>query len=270
MHSAAPWSLALLLAGTIAIAAYRARSLSLNGALAALAVGTLALRAGWSWGVFLIAWFALATILSRIGRIKKAGRTGDIVAKGDRRDARQVLANGGVFACCAALSAWSSPSATLAIAAAGALTAAGADTWATEIGTLYGGQPWSVRTWTRVAAGTSGAVTVVGVAGSVLAAIVLSGLASVLGLTKSSAIAAVALGGLAGSAVDTLVGAWMQERRWCPRCAQLTERLIHTCNTPTVHSGGWNRLDNDAVNALCTVAGSCAAVVIAEFGSRTW
>ena len=102
MHDIAPWSIAILLTAAIVIAAWRSGSLAGNGAVAALLIGLVALRVQWSWGAFLLAWFVLASLLSRIGRARKAVRTAGVVAKGDRRDARQVLANGGVFALCGA------------------------------------------------------------------------------------------------------------------------------------------------------------------------
>lgn len=261
MHDPASWWLAILLTGSVALAAWRAGSLRSDGALVALLTGVLALRVGWSWGTCLIVWFALASALSRMGRTRKAARTRDIVPKGDRRDAMQVAANGGVFAICALLVVAGRPHADasfaviLAITAAAALAAAGADTWATEVGTLWGGEPWSLRTRTRVPAGTSGAVTLNGTLAAAVGAMVLGVLAWGVGMIPASGIAPVSLGGFAGATADTLIGAWGQERRWCPRCERDTERRVHTCGTATVHRGGVRLLDNDLVNAVCTLVG---------------
>ncbi|MBY0491382.1 MAG: DUF92 domain-containing protein, partial [Gemmatimonadaceae bacterium] len=143
--------LSLLLAAStatiIAVAARRAGALSTTGAVAAMVTGTIAMAAGWPWGAFLVGWFVAASLLSRAGRAAKQARTGDIVEKGDTRDAGQVLANGGVYAAGAAAALihpeWAP---WAALAGAGALAAAGADTAATEVGTLWGGAPWSLRT----------------------------------------------------------------------------------------------------------------------------
>lgn len=266
--SSAPWWLAIALAGLVALSAYRAGSLRADGALAALAVGALALAVSWGWGIFLIIWFVLASALSRIGRERKAERTRDVVAKSDRRDAVQVLANGGVFAACALwlLTRDLQPThaATFAAAAASALTAAGADTWSTEIGTMWGGTPWSIRTAQRVPIGTSGAITISGTLGGVLGAITLATLAALIGMIPTSSVVAVSLGGIAGAAADTILGAWGQERRWCSRCARETERTVHTCGTETDYQGGVRRLDNDLVNALCTLIGALIGCAMAE------
>src|SRR6476661_10515099 len=93
----APLPVALGIAGLIAGSALALGSLSRSGAAAALMLGTIALRAAWGWGAFLIVWFVLASALSRVGRRRKARATQGIVMKGDRRDATQVLANGAVF-----------------------------------------------------------------------------------------------------------------------------------------------------------------------------
>ncbi len=265
LTSPAPWWLSVLLAGGIAIAAWRARSLRLSGAVGAFVIGTLALRVGAGWGVFLIAWFVLASVLSRIGRQAKEQRTRDIVAKGDQRDAWQVLANGGVFALCAAIAlALDSDARWLGVAAAGSLAAAGADTWSTEIGTLWGGTPYSLRERRRVPPGTSGAITLAGSVGGLAGAFILSMLAVACAVIDPVATISVAVGGTAGAWMDTWIGAWVQERRWCPRCERATERDVHSCGTSTEQRGGWRRLDNDAVNAVCSVAGAVVAVVAAS------
>lgn len=262
MTDSAPWWLAVCLSLVVVVSAWRAGSLGPSGAVAALAMGTLALHRSYGWGAFLVSWFVLASILSRVGRAQKAMRTQAIVAKGDRRDAWQVLANGGVFALAAGLADVSpdpSVQAVAALLAVGALTAAGADTWSTEIGTRWGGEPWSLRERRAVPAGTSGAITVSGSLASVAGGIVLASLAAALQVIPARAIAPVALAGILGAWADTLMGAWWQERRWCPRCARHTERNPHDCGTVTEHRAGWRRLDNDLVNALCTLVGASAA-----------
>src|SRR4051812_45188354 len=93
--------LGFIAAASIAFAARAARSLTTGGAIAATALGTLAVVAGWNWGALLILYFVSSTILSRLGRAQKEDLTSAIVAKGGRRDAVQVIANGGVFAAAA-------------------------------------------------------------------------------------------------------------------------------------------------------------------------
>ena len=79
--------LAIGLALAIAAAAWSKGSLRTSGAIAATVVGSIALRAGWSWGGFLIVWFAWVTLGSRLGRARKEARTAGVVEKGAQRDA---------------------------------------------------------------------------------------------------------------------------------------------------------------------------------------
>lgn len=263
------WLIALPVAAGIAATAWRVGALSASGALAAGAVGALSMRAGIAWGGFLILWFALAVLLSRMGRQRKRERMHGIVEKGDRRDARQVLANGGLFAIAAALSLLPTMSDSmlgmLRIGAAASLAAAGADTWATEIGTLSR-RPWSLRLWRHVPVGTSGAVTLAGTTAAAAGAFLLAAIAGLIGLVPHAAVLPVAVGGFAGAIVDTIVGAWGQERRWCPACSMATEQHVHDCGAATARQGGLvlmgRSLDNDAVNLLCAVSGAALAVLL--------
>ena len=250
-----------VLAGALALAARAARSLSPSGAWAALGVGTASTIAGWRWAVVLIAFFVTTSALSRFKRSTRDARIGGIVEKGDERDAYQVLANGGVFAALA-LAASATGNAALAVASLGALAAAAADTWATEIGTLAGGLPRSIVSLRPLPVGTSGGVTVAGTLASVAGASMVVAVAQVTGL--GTAPVAVFVGGLAGSLADSLAGATVQERRWCDACGQATERRVHGCGQVTRVSGGIPGARNDFVNVVCTVVGATVAMLLAR------
>ncbi len=250
-------------ATVIAIVAWRAGALSRSGALTATAVGGVAMTAGRSWGLFLVLWFITASLASRLGKRAKERATADVVAKGGQRDAAQVVANGGVFAACALTSLLAANAGdAAALMGAAALVAAGADTLATEIGTLWRGRPWSLRTRGPVPVGTSGAVSLAGSAGMVLGAWALATAAAGTGLIPSSTVLLVATAGIAGAVADTVVGAFWQVRRWCASCARETEQIVHRCGTPTQPWRGIPWLDNDRVNLLCTLAGALAAPLL--------
>jgi uncharacterized protein (TIGR00297 family) len=249
----------LALALAIALAAWRAGALSASGAVAATVVGTLAAAAGWEWAALLIAYFVSATALSRLGEARKARRTARVVAKGGRRDAVQVLANGGVFAGAAALSLVA-PWPGWAAVGVGSLSAAAADTWGTELGTLVGSAPRLVTTGRRVPPGTSGAVTAPGMAATVAGALFTGGAAWMLGWPREI-VGAAAAGGFAGALADSLVGATLQARRRCDRCAADTEQPVHACGAPTRHAGGVAWLENDLVNVVCAFVGGATALL---------
>lgn len=247
------------LAGAVSISAHRVRSLSRSGAVASTVAGTVAVAAGWSWGILLVAFFLASTALSRLGAERKAGRVSSIVAKSGNRDALQVLANGGVFAA-AALANLIWPAPIWPAIGAGALAASAADTWSTEIGTLFGGEPRSIVSGERVPAGTSGGITAAGLVAAAAGAAFIALAAWLVGFTVP--IHAMVAAGVAGAVADSLIGATIQERRWCKACGAPTERNVHACGAATTYSGGIAGLDNDAVNLACSCVGAVVALLM--------
>jgi uncharacterized protein (TIGR00297 family) len=246
-------------AAIVAVAARKSRTLSTSGALASAVVGTVSLAAGWNWGMLLLAHFLAVSSLSKIGERRKAARIGPIVEKGYQRDAMQVMANGGVYVL-AAFAYVVAPSQVWYAVGIGALAASSADTWATEIGMLAAGAPISITSGRRVAPGTSGGITLLGTLAGVAGALFIAAGAALAMWPVS--FAAAALGGVAGSLADSLLGATLQARSYCDVCGALTERAVHTCGAPTRHAGGVRGFDNDAVNAVCSGVGALVALLL--------
>jgi uncharacterized protein (TIGR00297 family) len=244
-------------AAIIALAAHRARSLTRSGAMAAVVIGSLAVAVSWSWGALVVAYFVMTSALSRIGGDAKR-RAPSIIDKTGPRDAVQVLANGGVFAI-AALGMLVRPHDAWLALAAGALAASAADTWATEIGTAFGGEPRSILTLKPVPPGSSGGVSIAGTTAALGGATAVALVALILGTPVHTCIAA-AVGGFAGAIIDSVIGATLQAQRWCNRCAIATERAVHDCGEPTRIAGGLHWMNNDAVNFLSGLAGGLLAV----------
>ena len=274
----------LALAAAIALAAYLARALDRGGAAAAALLGAVVFGlGGLPWAVILVGFFVTSSALSRLFRRRKA-RFDEKFSKGTRRDAGQVLANGGVAGLAAAL-AWLAGSIAPAgsplryllwLAFCASLAAATADTWATELGVLSRRAPVLITSGKPVEAGTSGGVSLAGLlaaaGGSALIALLgwwmeRVGLASGAPITSAGLQAGlyglVFLAGLAGSLVDSTLGATVQAIYTCPTCHKETERHpLHTCGTPTVHSRGWGWLDNDLVNTACTLSAALLALAV--------
>jgi len=249
--------LAVAGASAIVLVARRARALSRSGAIAAWGVGVVTARAGWDWAALLIAFFVAGSALSRFGRARKSARLEGMLEKGDARDAMQVLANGGVFALAAAAHLAAPSTATLAVGA-GALAAAAADTFATELGTLSARPPRSILSGRRVPAGTSGGVTLHGNLAMFAGAAFLAAVALLVRWPPVVAGGAF-VGGVAGAIADSLLGAVVQERRWCPHCDEPTERRRHRCGHATRVCGGVRGVGNDLVNVGCTLVGALLA-----------
>ena len=74
---------------------------------------------------------------------------------------------------------------------------------------------------------------------------------------------AATVGGLAGSMMDSLLGATVQAIYRCEQCHKETERRVHRCGQATRLVRGWRWMGNDVVNALASVVGAAVAAGIA-------
>jgi uncharacterized protein (TIGR00297 family) len=265
------------LAAAISWAAWRARSLNISGALAATLLGTVIFGiGGFGWAVLLLAFFISSSALSRLFRRKKKGLE-NTFAKGSQRDAGQVAANGAIAGLLVLLDV-AMPSAEWVWAAyAAALAAANADTWATELGVLSKRMPRLITTGKPVERGTSGGIssagTLAALSGSALIALLavmfwqgqfplLNGEQAVSAVSVLARLTVIALAGLAGSLLDSLLGATVQATYACPTCEKETERHpLHTCGSPTHLIRGWPWMNNDWVNTLCTLTGALLATI---------
>ncbi|PKO14902.1 MAG: DUF92 domain-containing protein [Chloroflexi bacterium HGW-Chloroflexi-10] len=261
----------LLLALMVAYIAYRVRTLSRSGAIAAAALGWLVFGfGGFEWAVLLLTFFISSSGLSRLRKRRKA-KLEEKFSKSSTRDAGQVLANGGVAGFFVLLHIFFPAAFWPWLGFAGALAAANADTWATELGVLSRKAPVSMVTWKRVERGTSGGITVLGTLSAALGAGLIGVLAVLCWPTQiSNPMAAMSwlpvvgliLAGLLGSLVDSFLGATVQAMFVCPKCKKETERYpLHLCGTKTNFLRGWRWLDNDWVNGLCTLVGGLVIVL---------
>jgi uncharacterized protein (TIGR00297 family) len=242
----------------VALAARRAGALTGSGALAAWSVGTVVLHGtGWEGGGVLAAFFVSSSLISR-----GAPRPARLDPKSDRRDHRQVFANGGVAAA-AALLALRQPQLGFWLLTA-ALAAAAADTWATALGARSATPPRLILGGAPVPAGTSGGVTALGCAGGAAGAILVA-LTGSLASGVPALLPVAALVGFGGMLLDSAIGAAAQGRFSCQHCGQPSEWPLHRCGRPTVHLGGLAWLDNDGVNLA---AGAGAA--IAAWAAWAW
>jgi uncharacterized protein (TIGR00297 family) len=266
----------------VSFLAYKMRSLNTAGAVAAAVLGTIVFGlAGTAWAVVLLTFFISSSLLSKLFRVKKRDLDANF-AKGSRRDASQVLANGGV-AGLMALAYFLLTISTLDVSQnllhfiwlgfAASLAAANADTWATELGVFNPRQPVFLSTFRRVPKGTSGAVSLVGslaaLSGAVLVAL-LAILCMIVGRAPAGAgalwldFALISAAGLMGAFVDSLLGATFQAVFFCRVCEKETERHpTHRCGSPTTLVRGKPWLDNDGVNLACTF--SAALLIFLTF-----
>ncbi len=244
-----PILLGAVLAAVVAAAAFRAHALTRSGAWAAWGVGSVVFGVGgWAAAGALLTFFCSSTALSR-WRKKRKDALG--YEKGGRRDAGQVLANGGVAAACLLLTLGGVRHGPLLFLAA--LAAANADTWATEIGSALGRQPWGIRTGRKVSPGESGAVSLPGTAAALGGAVLLGMFAG-----GWAAGVIVTVSGLSGALLDSLLGAAVQAQWRDPHDpARWTERP-----QPYPPERGWRWMGNDWVNVCCTLAAAGLAASV--------
>ncbi|WP_458122517.1 DUF92 domain-containing protein [Paenibacillus sp. Z6-24] len=271
------WLIGFVCAGLLAALGYHKHWLSTSGALAAMVMGTVYYGAGnLFWFGLLILFFISGSVLSRMKRERKRKIEQDY-AKGSRRDAGQVFANGGLgMLLCIGNAVWPHPAWTLAFI--GIMATVTADTWATEIGSLSRRPPRSVLNGRVLEPGASGGVSVRGTTAAALAGLII-GLAAWLFATLSPLptassmamesswlnsgwlmLAAGLVGGLVGCFADSYLGATMQLMYCCKVCDKQVETRIH-CGQPTVYDRGWRWMNNDMVNAVSSIMGGAAALL---------
>ncbi len=246
---------AILFSAGIALLSWRARFLTVGGALAQFILGSVLLGlGGWGWTVPMVAFFLTSSIFSHLWKNRRAEAESSF-EKSSRRDAAQVVANGGVAGAATLLWFFTHDESLYALYL-GAVAAATADTWATELGTLSKSSPVLITSLERVERGRSGAVSVLGMVASLAGALFVS-LTALPWIESSQALAfvsAATIGGVAGSLADSLAGVVLQARFRCVVCRRITERKLH-CESQTKQVGGFSFIKNDVVNLICTLTG---------------
>jgi len=206
---------------------------------------------GWQGGGVLAAFFVSSNLVSR-----GAPRPVGFDPKGERRDHRQVLANGGVAAAAALLGLHHEVLGVWLVTSS--LAAAAADTWATALGARSSALPRLILDGRPVAPGTSGGITPLGTLGGAAGALCIATLGA-LAAGIPALLPVGALVGFGGMVLDSMLGAAAQGKFRCPRCAEFSEWQRHRCGAVTVHEGGLPWLDNDGVNLASSAGAALAA-----------
>jgi uncharacterized protein (TIGR00297 family) len=261
----------LALNAAAAVVAYRRRAVDAGGAVAGAVVATLIFGFGGpQFWVVLMAFFVTSTAAGMMRRSEKEWLA-SIHEKGARRDAFQVLANGGIGALTAVLFRLTGES-SWAAAFAVSFAASNADTWASEIGVLSRSLPVSPLTFRPVPRGISGGMTVLGT-GASLAGALLIGLLFGLENTFLHALSGgfvpvvlfVSVCGFGGSLVDSILGATVQARYASGASSgTVTERRANGSGPPNrlVHGMRW--VTNDVVNIASGIIASTAGFLLSR------
>jgi len=194
----------------VAALGYRARTVSMAGAMTGAIIGTIIFGSlGWRGWLLLFLTFVAASVCSRLGLRRKI-LLGIAEERGGRRGPGNAIANTGVAALCALLALLTTSALAARLAFVAALAAAGSDTIASEIGKAWGRRTWSITSLKHVPPGTSGAMSVEGTAAGILGALALGFAGSLLGLVPASAVVMIAIASLAGSLLESWLGATLE------------------------------------------------------------
>ena len=257
-----------LLAALVSFLAWKAQALSFSGAVAAGVLGTIIFGlGGLAWAILLLTFFISSSLLSKAFPSRKAN-IAEKFSKGARRDAGQVLANGGVAGVIVLLHAIFPGAYWIWAAFAASLAAVNADTWGTELGVLSPTTPRLITTLKPVVRGTSGGISLVGTIASLGGAMFIALPAALMwggefdispDTDRVLHFGLVALSGFLGSLIDSVLGATVQCIYHCAVCDKETERHPeHICGSRTTRLRGWRWLNNDWVNTFCALTAASA------------
>jgi uncharacterized protein (TIGR00297 family) len=204
----------LILLIAAVFASYKTNKLTLAGSLTGGMVA-LAIFAGAGFtGISMLASFfilsVLATLHKKAEKIKMAANK----HHPEKRNAGQVLANGGVAAILGLL-AYQMPlqAALFTVLIAAALASATADTLSSELGTVYGRRFYNIINFKPDEKGRDGVIsiegTLIGIAGSTIIAIVYA-----LGPGWSNACFYIIIAGTIGNITDSVLGATLERKAY--------------------------------------------------------
>lgn len=256
-------------------------SLSLSGAIAAVAVGLGTLGSSFRFGAVLLAFFFSGSKLTAWKEEKK--QVDEEFKKGGQRDWRQVFCNGLIPALLAVGHGWltglrdvplgggleARAITLLSGAFLGYFACCCGDTWASELGQLSEDTPRLITTGRPVQKGTNGGVTLLGmgasVAGGMFTGLVFwacGALSPSLGGPGLQGVAfrqwqLIPLGlaaGLLGSVLDSVLGATVQFTGY----NRVTRRITGRPGADVFHISGYPLLDNNLVNLVSATTTAAA------------
>ncbi|MFP7297633.1 DUF92 domain-containing protein [Neobacillus niacini] len=242
------------------IAGYLERSLSSNGAIAAVIVGAAVYFGFGLKGLLLLGiFFATSSTWSKYKSSAKKEME-EKLAKGATRDWRQVMANGGSSALISIIYYFQHDIVWL-IGFIVCLASANSDTWASEIGALSKKKPLYIRTFKPIEKGTSGAISLLGTTAAIFGSMLIAVFGTWLFHLEIFHLIIIFLFGFLGNTIDTLLGAYYQQVYVCRRCGIETEKKVH-CQTAAKRIKGFHLVDNDMVNFLSGFIAAILAMIV--------
>ncbi|MBP2134588.1 uncharacterized protein (TIGR00297 family) [Methanomicrobium sp. W14] len=228
--------LAIVISFAFGLISYKMKAADLSGLFSAALMGILIIVfADITWFFVMLTFFILGSGFTKYKYEKKKAE-GVAESRGGVRGFLNVFANGLISLCAAVLFGIYQDNVFAAVFI-GSVSAAMADTTASELGML-GKTPYLITTLEKVPKGTDGGVTLFGEIAAVTASVILCAISYFLNVaTLGIAIAGIAAG-FVGTNVDSLVGATLERR---------------------------GILKNTGTNFICTLSGGITAAVLYLF-----
>lgn len=255
------FALGFLLSSIVSILSYKVKFLTKSGAYTMFVLAILIFGLGsWKWTIPIFLFFIVSSLLS-VARKKRNKKVEEFFVKTGKRDYAQVLANGGI-ACLLVVFYFFFKSELIYCVYVSCIAAVCADTWATEIGTLFNTKTVDLLTSKEIPQGESGGISIPGLLGSVLGASFISASSLFwIDVFQLDYFLIMSAAGVFGSIVDSFLGAALQAKYECVICEIRTERLLH-CNMETQLKRGHEWLSNDLVNLIAGIAGGLFCTTI--------
>ncbi len=202
----------------VAVAGFLAHTVTVSGAVAGVAIGTVIFAgAGWRGWLLLFISFVVASVTSRLG-LKRKVALGIAEDRGGRRGFGNAIANTGIAACWAAVVVlgaeyYSAEFCYLLLTAS--LVAGASDTVASEIGKAFGRRTFLMTSFRRVPPGTPGAISLEGTLAGIVAALGLACIAAWLGLLEAPltrSIRIVTVAATLASFIESALGATLEPK----------------------------------------------------------
>lgn len=248
--SAGNYIFPILLTPFILVIVFRSRALRADGVIAALLLdAAVSVFLGNFGFLTLLFFFALSLLADAYKKEKKKKLLMAREAKGTRRDAYQVLANG-LLPIAAAGFYFGTGKSVFLIAFTTGLAEALADTVASAIGVLSP-SAFDLFRFRRCERGISGGMSWRGTLASFVGAYALSFFSCLFGMRPLFALLA-GTAAFFGGIFDSLLGSLLQVKYRCRVCRRLTEKSV-CCAERTERVGGLPFLDNDLVNLFSSL-----------------
>ena len=222
------WLQAILINTALIAGAQRLPLLTPSGWVHAGALGTILWGClGWRGWLAVVVYLAAGSLVTKIGWRDKQKR-GLAEARGGRRGPANVWGSAATGAALALLiGSGLEPKALLLAGFCASFAAKLADTFGSEIGKRWGGQPRLITTLRPVPAGTEGAISVEGTLASAAGSVLMTLVLFALQLLPSLAVSAVVmLIGFVATLAESLLGALAQDR-----VAWLSNELVNAIQT---------------------------------------